>query len=58
LIRWGTKNVFTHTPISNSPTPGNLTLSPTTNGVDVIWYDIGGGPHWMTTFSNAPPPAP
>lgn len=50
----GALNMFTGEPLKNEPTPGNVTLNFTTNGVDVFWYDIAGGAHWMVSFTNAP----
>ncbi len=49
-LREGAKNPFTDEPIKNEASPGNLTLRNTTNGMEVIWYDINGGPQPLATF--------
>ena len=51
--RGGALNCFTLEPIRNEATPGNVTLKQTSNGVDVLWYDVNGGPHWLTTFKDS-----
>ena len=44
------KNPFTSKPLRCEPTPGNITLLDSTNGEDVLWYDIHGIPHLVGTF--------
>jgi len=41
-------------PSRTQPTPGNITLHPTLEGVQVIWYDIRFMPYVLATMSYSP----
>jgi hypothetical protein len=52
--RWGVRNCFTREALRHESTPGNITLNRKSNAVDVVWYDVGCGPHLLATFKNSP----
>jgi hypothetical protein len=52
---WGPdwpKNAFSDEPLHCEPTPGNITVHTSTNGLEVFWHDFYGGPHKLATFPS------
>ena len=49
-MKGGVLNVYSRKPLRHEATPGNVTLEPGTNGVDVVWYDIYGAGHSLGRF--------
>jgi len=51
-LTYGVQNPFTGQPLRCEPTAGNIMLQPSTNGVDVIWYDFHAIPHQLGAFRS------